>query len=158
MPACHCVHSCAFWSCVCMYNCPAFPFVCVCVCMSSNSLCDPLVCQCCFIYDRFIRCRAPLPLRVPRQFSVCMCPRLFSFCTSFWHTLDSCVRVCVCVCLWGHAVDKAPQLLDHSLYEFLFIPVVLPELWENVVLLTGVLHPTGRGTKRDRNKFSLCWL
>lgn len=62
--------------------------------------------------------------------------------------------LCDCLCLRGHAVNKAPQLFDHSLYELLFISVILPEMRENVVLLTGVLHPTqrereGGGTERQ---------
>lgn len=59
------------------------------------------------------------------------------------------VCVCVCVCLRGHAVDQAPQLFDHCLYQLLFISVVLPELREDVVLLTGVLHPGHRETDGD---------
>lgn len=52
--------------------------------------------------------------------------------------------VCVCECLGGHAVDQAPQLSDHSLYQLLFVSVILPELRKDVVLLTGVLHPANR--------------
>lgn len=46
--------------------------------------------------------------------------------------------------LGGHSIDQTPQLFDHSLYQFLFVSIVLPELREDVVLLTGVLHPGER--------------
>lgn len=52
--------------------------------------------------------------------------------------------VWVCDCLGGHAVDQTPQLSDHSLYQLLFVSVVLPELRKDVVFLTGVLHPANR--------------
>lgn len=55
--------------------------------------------------------------------------------------------MCVCERLGGHAIDQAPQLFDHSLYQLLFVSVVLPELREDVVLLTGILHPGDRETK-----------
>ena len=76
-----------------------------------------------------------------------------------------CVCVCVCVCacmcvrvcvrLGGHAIDQAPQLFDHSLYQLLFVSVILPELREDVVLLTGVLHP-GRRETRTVTEMSHC--
>ena len=74
-----------------------------------------------------------------------------------------CVCVCVCACmcvrvcvrLGGHAIDQAPQLFDHSLYQLLFVSVILPELREDVVLLTGVLHP-GRRETRTVTEMSHC--
>ncbi len=67
--------------------------------------------------------------------------------------------MCVCVCLGGHAIDQAPKLFDHSLYQLLFVSVVLPELGEDVVLLTGILHPEHRETHGQiyhTNVFSQC--
>lgn len=54
------------------------------------------------------------------------------------------------MCLRRHAVDQAPQLFDYSLYELLFVPVILPELREDIVLLTGVLHPGRKETVSKR--------
>ena len=60
----------------------------------------------------------------------------------------ACVCVCACTCdvclgVQRHAIDEAPELFHHRLDQLLLIPVVLPELGEDVVLLTGVLHPAG---------------
>ena len=52
------------------------------------------------------------------------------------------------MCSGGHAIDQAPQLFHHSLYQLLLVSVVLPELREDVVLLAGVFHPGQR--KRQR--------
>lgn len=53
--------------------------------------------------------------------------------------------------LWWHAIDQGPQLFDHSLYQFLFVSLILPELREDVVLLTGVFH----SAPRDRGKVNV---
>lgn len=67
----------------------------------------------------------------------------------------SCVRACDCMLhsfqpclecvLGGHAVDQTPQLFDHSLYELLFVSVILPKLREDVVFLIGVFHLLQQG-------------
>ena len=54
-----------------------------------------------------------------------------------------CVCVCVCLGVQRHAIDEAPELFHYCLDQLLLIPVVLPELGEDIVLLTGVLHPEG---------------
>lgn len=71
-----------------------------------------------------------------------------------------CVCVSACACLGGHAVDQAPQLFDHSLYQLLFVSVILPELREDVVLLTGVLHPGRRETRtfKETSHYNDCIL
>lgn len=92
--------------------------------------------------------------------SVCACDCMHvSFLISLCDTHHS--SACVCVCLGGHAIDQAPQLFDHSLYQLLFVSVVLPELREDVVLLTGVLHPGHRDRQRGSERqvtqmYSLC--
>lgn len=90
----------------------------------------------------------------------CVCMWLnacFILCTLSWHT-PVCLLECVCVCLRGHAIDQAPQLFDHSLYQLLFVSVILPELREDVVLLTGVLHPRHRERQCQRDKSHVCIL
>lgn len=40
----------------------------------------------------------------------------------------------------GHAIDQTSQLLHHSLDQLLPVAIILPELWEDVVLFTRVFH------------------
>lgn len=50
------------------------------------------------------------------------------------------------------AVDEATKLLGHGVDQLLLVPLVLPELGENVVFPAGVPHParsTNRSGSRD---------
>lgn len=58
------------------------------------------------------------------------------------------------MCLWWHEIDQTPQLFDHSLYQLLFVSLVLPELRKDVVLLIGVFHSTQR--ERGRVAVTRC--
>lgn len=65
------------------------------------------------------------------------------------------------VYLWWHAIDQGPQLFDHSFYQFLFVSLILPELREDVVLLTDVFHsaPRERGKVNvTRCIYAICFL
>lgn len=44
------------------------------------------------------------------------------------------------LCVLGHAVHQAPELLHHGLDQLLLVAIVLPELSKNVVLFAGVSH------------------
>lgn len=81
-----------------------------------------------------------------RPFSLCIFPREYEVLTLNVFS--------VCVCLWWHAVDQAPQLFHYSLYQLLFVSLILPELREDIVLLTGVFHPAPR--ERGRANVTRC--
>lgn len=112
------------------------------VSVSANSLCAFWVCHCHAVCYHFIPCVKMSFIEFhSSSVCVCMCMHVsFTVCLCGTHTAPMRVREC----LGGHAVDQAPQLSDHSLYQLLFVSVVLPELRKDVVLLTGVLHPANR--------------
>lgn len=48
------------------------------------------------------------------------------------------------LCVLGHAIHQAPELLHHSLNQLLLVTIVLPELSKNVVLFARVSHSGGK--------------
>lgn len=42
------------------------------------------------------------------------------------------------------AADESPELLGHSVNQFLFVSLIFPKLCEHVVLTASVLHPKQR--------------
>lgn len=42
------------------------------------------------------------------------------------------------------AADESPELLGHSVNQFLLVPLIFPKLCEHVVLAASVLHPKQR--------------
>lgn len=48
------------------------------------------------------------------------------------------------LCVLGHAIHQAPELLHHCLNQLLLVAIVLPELSKNVVLFARVSHSGGK--------------
>lgn len=130
--------------------CIAVPLFNVCVCKLYICPFCVSVCVCVYKFPSWFVCHSHVVFSLHYTkisflfvcLGSCVCVHVTAciFHSLYFVVTHSCVFVCVCVCLGGHAVDQAPQLFDHSLYQLLFVSVILPELREDVVLLTGVLH------------------
>lgn len=128
-----CVYSCNYCSALSMSTCVCFSTGISILCNSTKGV----------VGRKCGQCRlAPLYSSVPF---------LLVFSVWIWGFTFKCVQ---CVCLWRHAVDQAPQLFDHSLYQLLFVSLILPELKEDIVLLTRVFHPAPR--ERGRVNVTRC--
>lgn len=49
------------------------------------------------------------------------------------------------------AADESPELLGHSVNQFLLVSLIFPKLCKHVVLAAGVLHPKQRGEEREQS-------
>lgn len=48
------------------------------------------------------------------------------------------------------AADESPELLGHSVNQFLLVSLIFPKLCKHVVLAAGVLHPKHRRKERAK--------